>query len=87
MQNQIIPVVILGNTGYGDAALINLSKITVMQRHYNAQRMKFSITEFFSKCDQIRRKLMILLVNLSDFASYFQNNKKKNDWFMIVLIQ
>ena len=76
----------LGHTGYGDTASINLSKIVVMQRHYNAQKMKFSITDFFSKCDQIRRKLMILLENLADFASYFQNNEKKNDWFMIVLI-
>ena len=24
---------------------------------YNAQKMKFSIKQFFSKCDQIRRKL------------------------------
>ena len=25
--------------------------------HFTAQKMKFSITDFFSKCDQIRRKL------------------------------
>ena len=28
-------------------------------RSYTAQKMKFSIMEFFSKCDQIRRKLQI----------------------------
>ena len=27
--------------------------------HYTAQKMKFTITDFFSKCDQIRRKLRI----------------------------
>ena len=27
--------------------------------HYTAQKMKFSIKDFFSKCDQIRWKLRI----------------------------
>ena len=27
--------------------------------HYTAQKMKFSIKDFFSKCDQMRRKLQI----------------------------
>ena len=26
---------------------------------YTAQKMKFSIKDFFSKCDQIRRKLLV----------------------------
>ena len=29
--------------------------------YYTAQKMKFSIKDFFSKCDQIRRKLRIWL--------------------------
>ena len=29
--------------------------------NYTAQKMKFSITDFFSKCDQIRRKLKSVL--------------------------
>ena len=28
-------------------------------QYYTAQKMKFSIKDFFSKCDQIRRKLLI----------------------------
>ena len=33
---------------------------------YTAQKMKFSITYFFGKCDQIRRKLQIWLVTFSE---------------------
>ena len=32
---------------------------TFLQRIYTAQKMKFSITDFFSKCDQIRNLLRI----------------------------
>ena len=31
--------------------------IYITYTHHNAQKMKFSIKDFFSKCDQIRRKL------------------------------
>ena len=34
-----------------------------------AQKMKFSIEDFFSKCDQIRRKLRILLYFLMETTS------------------
>ena len=30
-----------------------------MKREHTAQKMKFSIKNFFNKCDQIRRKLRI----------------------------
>ena len=33
-----------------------------------AQKMKFSIKDFFSKCDQIRRKLFLELVNAATFT-------------------
>ena len=38
-----------------------------LQTHFTAQKMKFSTKDFFSKCDQIRRKLRIWshLVNKS----------------------
>ena len=39
---------------------INLANhSTIWCTIYTAQRMKFSIKDFFSKCDQIRRKLRI----------------------------
>ena len=31
------------------------------RKYYTAQKMKFSIKNFFSKCDQIRRKLQIFV--------------------------
>ena len=31
----------------------------VIKTHHTAQKNKFSIKDFFSKCDQIRRKLRI----------------------------
>ena len=31
--------------------------------YYTAQKMKFSIKDFFSKCDQIRRKLTEEILN------------------------
>ena len=34
-------------------------KTTLNVSPYTAQKMKFSIKDFFSKCDQIRRKLRI----------------------------
>ena len=38
----------------------NVSKIKKSVLHNTAQKMKFSIKDFFSKYDQIRRKLQIL---------------------------
>ena len=37
-----------------------LQKIGLNMLGHTAQKMKFSIKDFFSKCDQIRRKLRIL---------------------------
>ena len=37
-----------------------LQKIWLNMLGHTAQKMKFSIKDFFSKCDQIRRKLRIL---------------------------
>ena len=39
----------------------NLSKVFKKQKRkkHTTQKMKFSIKDFFSKCDQIRRKLWI----------------------------
>ena len=37
-----------------------LQKIRLNMLGHTAQKMKFSIKDFFSKCDQIRRKLRIL---------------------------
>ena len=39
--------------------LIWLSDLTVNNCYITAQKVKFSITDFFSKCDQIRKKLRI----------------------------
>ena len=36
-----------------------ISMITGSKAVYTAQKIKFSIKDFFSKCDQIRRKLRI----------------------------
>ena len=34
-------------------------KVRMVSKTYNAQKIKFFIRDFFSKCDQIRRKLRI----------------------------
>ena len=67
---------------------------------YTAQKMKFSIKDFFSKCDQIRRNLRIwshllkksLMENFIFCAVIFvmrftsgQNHKKNKDAFMLSL--
>ena len=36
-----------------------MPNIPYLSKMYTAQKMKFSIKDFFSKCDQIRRKLRI----------------------------
>ena len=33
------------------------------RKHFTVQKMKFSIKDFFSKCDQIRRKLLLGIKN------------------------
>ena len=35
------------------------TKMTPMAGNFTAQKMKFSVKDFFSKSDQIRRKLQI----------------------------
>ena len=37
----------------------NLNKKAILTKHFTAQKMKFSIKDLFSKCDQIGRKLRI----------------------------
>ena len=37
----------------------NICKVSIDNKSITAQKMKFSIKDFFSKCDQIRRKLRI----------------------------
>ena len=37
----------------------NKKKVELLCVRFTAQKMKFSIKDFFSKCDQIRRKLQI----------------------------
>ena len=44
---------------YSVADSENNLKLSRKNRYITAQKMKFSIKDFFSKCDQIRRKLRI----------------------------
>ena len=44
-----------------------LTRIGLVQVVYTAQKMKFSIKDFLSKCDQIRRKLRIWSYLLKKF--------------------
>ena len=46
---------------------ITFSLVCVLSLYFTAQKMKFSIKHFFSKCDQIRRKLRIWLHLLKKF--------------------
>ena len=39
--------------------IIILSRLPILQTFLTAQKMKFSIKDFFSKCDQIPRKLRV----------------------------
>ena len=45
-------------------SLSNIRKLPIL--HFTAQKMKFSIQDFTSKCDQIRRKLQIWSHLLTD---------------------
>ena len=45
------------------------------QQPNTAQNMKFSIVNFFSKCDQIRRKLRIWPADLVTFTEEIRNGK------------
>ena len=40
-------------------SLISITSIIESVEWHTAQKMKFSIKDFFSKCDQIRRKLQV----------------------------
>ena len=65
--------------------------LSIMSRkektNITAQKMKFSVKDFFSKCDQIRRKLRIwshllkksLLENFISYAVYQMNEYILND--------
>ena len=50
-----IPLIIIGSQ-QGTAKWVPLDWLKIL--YITAQKMKFSITDFFSKCDQIRRKLI-----------------------------
>ena len=56
--------------------LIILSKLSdgAFFEHNTAQKMKFSIKDFFSKCDQIRRKLLYLLKKYLKLDSHLPKN-------------
>ena len=43
--------------------------------NYTAQKMKFSIKDFFSKCDQIRRKILQFPADLIPFTEKALNGK------------
>ena len=45
---------------------------------YTAQKMKFSVKDFFSKCDQIRRKLRI-------WSHLLKKSLKENFIFLAVI--
>ena len=47
---------------------------------YNAQKMNFSIKDFFSKCDQIRRKLWWCLIFLCKYSEYWNLIFSWNRW-------
>ena len=40
-------------------------------KYFTAQKMKFSIIDFFGKCDQIRRKLMKFVMKNFIFYAVF----------------
>ena len=50
---------------------LNLTTCVFIYKFITAQKMKFSINDFFSKCDQIRRFLQCIS------RSYFQKSQKK----------
>ena len=50
------------------------------RKYYTAQKMKFSIKDFFSKCDQIRRKLRI-------WSHLLKKSLMENFTFCAVLMQ
>ena len=61
----------------------NLTKMPWLVGHQksgsnNAQKMRFFIKDFLSKCDQIRRKLKKSLMENFIFAQYKNNEDKKN---------
>ena len=49
---------------------LNLTTCVFIYKFITAQKMKFSINDFFSKCDQIRRFLQCIS------RSYFQKSQK-----------
>ena len=58
---------------------------------YIAQKMKFSINDFFSKCDQIRRKLQDLVTFTEEIlngklhflcSAITKNHMPKSSWFI-----
>ena len=55
-----------------------------MQMMFTAQKMKFSVKDFFSKCDQIRRKLQI-------WSHLLKKSLLKNfifvQWFLLDLLK
>ena len=57
----------------------NFIQIPQTVARYTVQKMKFSITDFFSKCDQIRRKLRIFCAVIQmEFASRVSGSSNTN---------
>ena len=61
------------------------SKKLLLEKYYTAQKIKFSIKDYFSKCDQIHRKLGEITVFFAVYGipisifrviSRYQENKK-----------
>ena len=76
--------VLVNDTG---AIIFEYKFVMNVASHYTAQKMKFSLKDFFSKCDQMRRKLRIwshllkksLMENFifcTEFSRFSQDNQK-----------
>ena len=54
---------LLLNSGF--FTTVSKNSLSLKRKHFTSQKMKFSIKEFFSKCDQIRRKIWSHLLKKS----------------------
>ena len=70
----------------------NLNKKAILTKHFTAQKMKFSIKDLFSKCDQIGRKLRIwshllkksLMENFIFCAVFYKLLSVLHFWFFAI---
>ena len=49
---------------------VNSIKQVPQYKYRTAQKMKFSIKDFFSKCDQVRKSLIALLITKFNSESF-----------------